>query len=675
MSRRFAVALAACSLLAAACSPKKSSSDCTGGAIACGDVCVDPSSDNRNCGTCGNACEAGSACTNGVCAVSCAVGQVNCGGTCINPNTDRSHCGATGTCTGQDAGAVCAADQICSLGTCAQSCLTGWNACPTSDPTYCADLQHDPNDCGACGTTCAAGYSCSGGTCRSSCPAGEYACGGRCIDPASDPVYCGAAANCSGATACRANEACTNGTCTPMARLATPIVTGDPGVTSWAQTVPDEDGAGSVFPGQANIWWLDRDFSLAGAPWGYEYSSALQLAVGDVTPSPSIATLQGDWTGQLHLFPYDQRADEVTFLTPRFGIADGVVTAAIGAFSALPSPLDGYFSGYLNGTADSRLFRTVTLEANQTYTLIWQDEFDLHPLYPASPVGAAAPPYGPRYQVVLRNTNTGAVIGDPLYVTTATTWTSASWRTASFSTPGNVPPGDVDLSFELRSAAFGYAIVDDVALFSDAAFVVTTDNNGDFESGVAPWRYGGDGESRNVLSGERAVDVDPAGATTLAVTRTFYAPPTAAWGRFVDEFRNDGDAPVTTKVVYRAALGYPYWSDPVVALAAAGRAVVGHDALGNVRDAGIVFGAGSPFYGDPSSPGEVFIIHDLTVPAHSAVALAHFVVQLGQGAVLADHLTTATDAVCAAIADGFPGEYAQDLEPGVLARIANFATF
>ena len=674
MPRRLAVALVACSLFAAACSGSKSSSSsssCKGSSIACGDVCVDPTSDNKNCGSCGNACGTGTACSNRICAVSCGIWQVNCGGTCINPNTDRSHCGATGTCTELEAGEACAEGQVCSSGACTQSCSTGWTVCPTTDPTYCADLTYDSNNCGTCGTVCPSGSACSGGTCRSSCPAGEYACGGRCIDPKSDRVYCGAAADCSGATACRANEACQNGTCTPtMARIATAIVTGDPGLTSWAQTVPEEDGAGSVFPGQANIWSLDRDFSLAGAPYGWEYSAALQLAVGDVTASPTLAALYDDWAGQVHLFPYDQRADEVTFLTPRFGIADGIVTSMIGVISGVPA-LDGRFSGYLNGTADSRLVRTVTLEPDQTYTLAWQDQLDL---YDDSLLGAANQPYGPRYQVVLRNRTTGAVIGDPLFVTTAVSFSSASPRTASFSTaPGNVPAGPVDLSFELRSAAFGSAAVDDVDLSSDAGVEVVSSvsDNGDFESGVAPWRFGGGGESRNIRSAARAVGVDPSSATTLAVTRTFYASPTATWARFVDEFRNDGDAPVTTKVVYHTTLG---GSAPSAALAAGDRAVVGWDTLGGVRDVGLVFGTGSAYF-DPQDPffgADVFFVHDVTVPPHGRVALAHFVVQLGQGATGFAHLTTGTDAVCAAIADGFPGEYAQDLEAGVLGRIVNF---
>jgi len=670
MSRCLVVALAATALLSAGCS--KTKPDCKGTAVACGDVCVDPSSDNRNCGTCGNACEAGTACSDGFCAVMCAAGRVNCDGSCIDPQTDRSHCGAAGSCTGAEAGLACSEGQLCSAGACAQTCSTGQTACPTADPTYCADLIRDANNCGACGTVCPSGTACSGGTCRSSCPAGEYACAERCVDPQSDPVYCGAAANCSGGHACRASEACQHGVCTPVARVATPIVGGDPGLTSWGQTVPAEDEFGSFFPGQANTWQLDRDFSLTGA-FGWEYSVALQLAVGDVTPSPTVASLGDDWlvsstggqTGLLHLMPTDQSAAEVTFLTPRFGTADGVVTATIaqGIFGA--QPLEGYFSGYLNCTADSRLVRTVTLDPDQTYTLAWQEEFLL---LDDLLLGAADPPYGPRYQVVLRNPTTGAVIGDPLFVTTAANWLNSS-RTADFSTTtGNVPAGPVDLSFELRSAVEGYAEVDAVVL-STAAGPVASFDNGDFESGVAPWRFEGGGESRNARSGARAVDVDPASATTLVVSRTFYAPPTAPWARLVDEFRNDGDVPVTTKIVYHTVLGA---SVPGVALAAGGRAVVGRDTEGWARDVGLVFGTGSAYFVPQGSPGDVFFIHDVTVPAHGAVALAHFVVQLGQGATFVDHPTTTTDTVCAAIADGFPGEYAQDLEPGVLGRIANF---
>lgn len=668
MSRCLVVALAAIALLSTGCS--KTKPDCKGTAVACGDVCVDPSSDNRNCGTCGNACEAGTACSDGVCAVMCAAGRVNCDGSCIDPHTDRSHCGAAGSCTGAEAGVACSEGQLCSAGACAQTCSTGQTACPANDPTYCADLTHDSNNCGACGTVCPGGTSCSGGACRSSCPAGEYACAERCIDPQSDPVYCGATADCSGGHTCRASEACQHGVCTPVARVATPIVGGDPGLTSWGQTVPPEDESGSFFPGQANTWQLDGDFSLAGG-FGWEYSAALQLAVGDVTPSPTVASLDDDWysyltttTGLLHLAPWDQRADEITFLTPRFGTADGVVTATIAAGILGVPPLERDRSGYLNGTADSRLVRTVTLDPDETYTLAWQHRFDM---YDDVLLGAAEPPYGKRFQVVLRSPTTGAVLGDPLFVTTAMT-SGVTSGTASFSTaPGAIPAGAVDLSFELRSAAFGYAAVDAVALSTGAGPVASFDN-GDFESGVAPWRFEGGGESRNVRSGARAVDIDPAGAT-LTVTRTFYAPPTTSWARLVDEFRNDGDVPVTAKIVYYTILG---GSAPGVALAAGGRAVVGRDTAGGTRDVGLVFGTGSAFFGDVSRPWEIFIVHDVTVPAHGRVALAQFVVQLGQGATGFDHPTTATDAVCAAIADGFPGEYAQDLESGVLGRIANF---
>ena len=56
-----------------------------------------------NCGTCGNACPAGSVCNGGVCGCS-AAGQMLCGNACIDVMSDNDHCGGcnrpcNGTCT------------------------------------------------------------------------------------------------------------------------------------------------------------------------------------------------------------------------------------------------------------------------------------------------------------------------------------------------------------------------------------------------------------------------------------------------------------------------------------------------------------------------------------------------------------------------------------------------
>lgn len=459
-------------------------------------------------------------------------------------------------------------------------------------------------------------------------------------------------------------------------RTAAPVPPGaTPGLTSFGQAVAAEDGAPEVFPGVANSWTLDRNFALTHA-FAAQYASspgALDLWVGTVGTTTAAGIFdawlaaQATPTPALREFPWDQAASEVTFLTPLFGPPDGVVTAAAGAGPAGLPVLAGARSGYLAGGADSRLVRTVTLAAGQAYTLSWREDVQLD----ASTLllaGEDAAPYGPRYQVVLRDPSSGALLTDPLLATTSS-GAGATDRTASFSTtPGPIRPGPVDLSFELRSGAFGYVALDAVGLSTTGGPVALDD--GDFEAaGLSPWRAGGTGRSQNVRSAPRTVAIDPGGASTVAITRTFYAPPAAGWARMVDRIRNDGPAPASLSLLYVNWLGA---GAPAVASAAGGKAAVARDTTGSARDLGIVFGDGVPAF-DASSSSVLWIRHDVVVPAHGEVAVVHFVVQLGQGATGADHATTGTDAACGAIAAGFRTDpaYQADLEPGVLAVVKN----
>ncbi|MEQ8461446.1 MAG: hypothetical protein RIB77_44605 [Sandaracinaceae bacterium] len=211
---------------------------CPSGQIACGGRCVDPNTDRAYCGAsmdCGGAnagvtCGAGEVCAAGICDTSCPAGQIACGGRCVDPNTDRVFCGASMDCAGANAGAMCSAGEVCAAGTCATSCPSGQVDCagrcvdPSTDPTYCGASA----DCAGmnAGDTCTAGEVCAAGVCSASCPSGQVACGGRCVDPSTDPVYCGASADCAGMNAgdtCASGEVCGMGTCTvscPSGQLA-----------------------------------------------------------------------------------------------------------------------------------------------------------------------------------------------------------------------------------------------------------------------------------------------------------------------------------------------------------------------------------------------------------------------------------------------------------------------
>ncbi len=75
---------------------------CTGTQVKCNGVCVDLTTDAKNCGECGKACSDGLVCEASAC--KCESGGNLCGGTCAS-RTDRSKCGA--------ACAPCQNDEIC----------------------------------------------------------------------------------------------------------------------------------------------------------------------------------------------------------------------------------------------------------------------------------------------------------------------------------------------------------------------------------------------------------------------------------------------------------------------------------------------------------------------------------------------------------------------------------
>lgn len=202
--------------------------NCASGQIACGGRCVDPATDRAFCGATddcegandGDMCLAGEVCAAGACDTSCPTGQIVCGDRCVDPSSDRAFCGASGDCAGANAGDACGDGEVCTAGGCATSCPTGQVECggrcvdPDSDPTYCGAS----GDCAGAndGATCSAGTVCASGSCETSCPTGQVECAGRCVDPATDGTYCGASGDCSGANAgevCDAGEVCNLGAC------------------------------------------------------------------------------------------------------------------------------------------------------------------------------------------------------------------------------------------------------------------------------------------------------------------------------------------------------------------------------------------------------------------------------------------------------------------------------
>ena len=114
-------------------------SSCTSTEVECGGVCVDTSSDAANCGACaddgGAICGANEVCSLGMCGLDCAAGLIECGGSCVDPQTDSAYCGATSAC---DDGDACGADEGCEVGVCEYQ---GGCADETSEVVWSVDVH------------------------------------------------------------------------------------------------------------------------------------------------------------------------------------------------------------------------------------------------------------------------------------------------------------------------------------------------------------------------------------------------------------------------------------------------------------------------------------------------------------------------------------------------------
>jgi hypothetical protein len=153
---------------------------CPTGTTCCNKQCVDFSTDPDNCGSCGHACAAGDFCVAGEClsclGVNCAAGQACCSGACVDLQTDSAHCGTCGN--------VCAADLSCVNGICQgncglQNCTSPATCCTANGFSVCTDLSDDPNNCGACGNVCQGSATCQG---SGICCAGILYDGDQCCE-------------------------------------------------------------------------------------------------------------------------------------------------------------------------------------------------------------------------------------------------------------------------------------------------------------------------------------------------------------------------------------------------------------------------------------------------------------------------------------------------------------
>ncbi len=197
---------------------------------------------STNCGSCGNVCDPGFSCYDGLCQ-KCPTGQTGCDDTCIDLAA-MHWVDCSGTCIGGYAdcdgdasngcelniasdvlncggcGRECKMGYECVSGTCAVQCELGETRCDVNtcrdlsllhwkdcDGT-CAlgyadcdgeasngcetDINTAQNHCGACNTSCGEGF-CNHGTCA--CDSGLTYCNTKCVDTKTDIYNCGSCGN------------------------------------------------------------------------------------------------------------------------------------------------------------------------------------------------------------------------------------------------------------------------------------------------------------------------------------------------------------------------------------------------------------------------------------------------------------------------------------------------
>lgn len=452
--------------------------------------------------------------------------------------------------------------------------------------------------------------------------------------------------------------ACSSASSTSAPKIGAPAQVA--GVTTVLQCVPMTDTffAGNdyeMFPGCANVWDLDSDFTISDGG-NDQWDGALELAVGSLgTTPPTWDSIQTDGGAAAWFTSVD--GVDLQWRTPVLGAdaLDPAVVVSDGATTAAPA-ITGH-SAYLSPGTGTALRQALDLTAAQGAVTLSVNDL----------VQTGSDNFGVTaalYRIAVLD-GSGAELAE----LDARGWADAP---ASYTYDLSAHAGQrVTLSFEFVSPAEDWttvaAIVDDVSVkdASDREFV----RNGGFESGLTGWTALRADQPYGVAS-------SPQTLRGLSVTRSFYTRPGSPWARFVDEFRNDTDAPISTAAIYWSNLGS---DDSGIIYRTPGTqgALTSWDGMdpagGTDRDVAIVFGDDVPLFqsatwmeyacpdGAPSCGADgsdtIWLAHPITVPAAGTVTLVHFLVQGGGNtaftATAPTARATAVDKVAASLANGF----------------------